>query len=603
MDLVIDNVTRGSRRHAYKESSWLTRWAYSADHTGEIKALNSINYIYSTNEIKYKYDQKTKFHEFIAKRPYLIDKVTKNGCIIWDSANYDYEYGSKVIVGENKDGGRLFRVYFQHEVLTSLSDSDSSAISFPKFTPQPKPRPSNLLSIDIQHKFTTDQVIYTYNAADDTHSFVAVAPYSFKEIHKSGLIVWEHEQGDYPNEALITHDEMGKPVLRVFLNKPLEVVKHAKRPQIAKTAQSTGPVLRAPTPRHGRVETEIIKIVRPNRPRVDPLPVPPTESERETPSETPETEVESQFEVESEVRSDSESEIELQPKAKPTTTPKTIPLDDADTETEVEVKVKQRPKVEGLAKPITVPPKAGLLDMRPVELNLESKYSTFCFDYTQHDNVGTYTPKNGYAVIRVRWTNKFLIFGTDVMIWRSYSPDMYANKVVFTGISNVANTLKLYLNNGETKVFCKTTDKQIWQEEKDVVPDPPDELDLDPRLLDIDIENFSNSVVYDIRYNNEEAGKLNYVYSPKRTYLFKSVRQDSYVIWKAAHISECASIVHVIRYTFPDIVNLMIIMPDGNRRLYVKTIPKICRLPTWKEQSVEPLNKRLMNQIKRVVPF
>ncbi|BAM40568.1 uncharacterized protein TOT_020000823 [Theileria orientalis strain Shintoku] len=591
-----------------------------------------IKNLFSTNEINYKYDKRANFHEFIAKQPYLIDKVTRNGRIIWDSANYDYEYGSKVVVGENNAGGRLFRVYFPHETGPIFSDSGSSCKSIPKAAPQEAPRLTKLLNIDIKYKFTTNEVLYTYNETDDTHTFRAVEPYVFNQIYKNGVIVWEYEQGAYPNEALVTRDEAGRPMLRVFFNKPPEVAKHDYRPQISKPVQYRGPVLRAPIPTHERVQTEIIKIVRPP-PKVDPIPIPDTETERETEPDTQlETELESQFESESDgiprskrltktkkLHIDTESEPEVEVEEKPSLKVEDQPRPKVDERPKPKVVERPRPKVEEYPRPkveeyprpkvaaqpkrMAVVPKAGLLDMRPVELNVDYRYSTFCFDYTQYDNVGTYIAKEGYAIIVVRLTYKFLIFGTDVVIWRSRSPELYATKVVLTGISNVANTLTLYLNNGETKTYKKSSDRQIWLEADEVAPEEPDPLDLDPSLLDIDIDNFSKSIVYDIRYVDDEAGKINYVYAPKKKYLFKSVRQESYIVWKAADKSECASIVHVVRYTFPDIINLMIMTPDGNRRLYVKNIPRLCKLPTWKEASIDPINKRIMSQIRRVVPF
>ncbi|UKK01765.2 phosphoinositide 5-phosphatase [Theileria orientalis] len=766
---------------------------------GDALTVVEIKNQFSTNEIKYRYDPETKFHEFIARNPYLIDKVTKKGRIIWDSANFDYEYGSKVVLGECIGGNRLFRVYFPHELVSSPSDSDAPGISLPKSTPQT----SYLLTFDIQDKFTTDKVIYTYDETYDTHRFVSVYPYVFSQIHKNGLIVWEYVEGDYPNEALIFRDDNGKSILRVFLNKPPEIVKHVKRPQLPKHIEPSGPVIKAHMPSHPRVQTEVVKILTPGAPSVDPMSVPtsetergssaetereslaeterespaeseresPAESERQSPAETDrgsttetehesphrsvlkpevvkihkpgaprvdpisipttesergsiretglksdvvkmvkpgaprvdpismpttetdrgsiretvlkpevvkivkpgpirvgpipvpatetdresapqtdlETEVETQFQPgtddepesvseievpakskheeldsvsEFEVRTkaklykklESESEIDVPSKSKvykkrESETEIDVPIKTkhhkkSETEPEIEVKVKPRQKFEIIDKRMAFKPKAGVLDLRPVELNLDYKYSTFCFDYTQYNNVGTYIPKEGYAFIVVRFTYKFLIFGTDVVIWRSYSPDLYATKVVFSGISKVANTVKIFLNNGETKVFCKKTDRQIWKEEEDAVPDLPDMLDLDPRLLDIDIENFSRSIVYDIRFiDDHDVGKLNYVYYPKKKYLFKSVMQDSYVIWKARDISECVSVVHVNRYTFPDIINLIIMTPNGNRRLFIKTIPRLCKLPTWKEESLEPLNKRLIKRFRRVVPL
>ncbi|UVC54638.1 hypothetical protein MACJ_003603 [Theileria orientalis] len=153
----------------------------------------------STDDVYYEYNESKGTHIFTPNHGCLVKKVFKGGKILWDSKDFNYQYGEHVYVGTNEYSEPVFRVYFPRaEILLDPQEHD------------PK-----MVSVDLKHKHSNGFFTYNYNAQLQTHTFTPNPPYVFYRATKGDQVVWKHETGEYPERLLIVPDEHGQSVLRL----------------------------------------------------------------------------------------------------------------------------------------------------------------------------------------------------------------------------------------------------------------------------------------------------------------------------------------------------------------------------------------------------
>ncbi|UKJ89164.2 hypothetical protein MACJ_002411 [Theileria orientalis] len=143
---------------------------------------------------------------FTPNQGYLINKVTKRDAVLWDSKDYGNQYGSQVFVGVGEKGNRVFRVYFPRPL---------EAIHLEPRRPleagTTKPR---LVTLDIGNRRSTHEVDYEYDEKHRTHTFTPNKGYLIHDVMRKGKLMWECENGVYPETVLILPDKNGDPLLR-----------------------------------------------------------------------------------------------------------------------------------------------------------------------------------------------------------------------------------------------------------------------------------------------------------------------------------------------------------------------------------------------------
>ncbi|BAM41605.1 conserved hypothetical protein [Theileria orientalis strain Shintoku] len=82
-------------------------------------------------------------------------------------------------------------------------------------------------------------------------------------------------------------------------------------------------------------------------------------------------------------------------------------------------------------------------DLTKAYLNNDSTTSTCPCDYTQLNNVGTYISRKGYIFTKVKYSgNSCFFFGSDVVIWESDIPELYAKRSM-----SLRSTISKYIND------------------------------------------------------------------------------------------------------------------------------------------------------------
>ncbi|UKJ88552.1 hypothetical protein MACJ_001795 [Theileria orientalis] len=175
----------------------------------DLELLNlDVNVKRTTDE--YKYTEEDGVHRFIAKGNRSFFAASKRGTTFW-TAKDEKEYGKKIVI-RKVNGESRFRVYFAAD--TPETEDEKAAKSEEEADHEPSTQ--NLIVLNVKNKESTDEYLYDYDEVDDVHTFTAVSPYMFGIVYKGKAVVWQTEDGRYPNVAMVLKDDQGEPFLRVF---------------------------------------------------------------------------------------------------------------------------------------------------------------------------------------------------------------------------------------------------------------------------------------------------------------------------------------------------------------------------------------------------
>ncbi|UKJ90654.2 hypothetical protein MACJ_001588 [Theileria orientalis] len=151
--------------------------------------------------------------------------------------------------------------------------------------------------------------------------------------------------------------------------------------------------------------------------------------------------------------------------------------------------------------------------------NIRYNYDTYVYTNKFDNGVRTFTPKTGFSFNGVRDGN--------TQIWSTSNEKEYANKVVSAERYSGFLDVKIYLANGNKKLFVKESDNEGWKE--------IDITKLNPEPVDINYEHETHS------YKNEYKGYYR-KFTAKKGFTFSSAYDCIYgnkvEIWKANNESE-----------------------------------------------------------------
>ncbi|UVC49905.1 hypothetical protein MACK_003523 [Theileria orientalis] len=190
------HTSTGSREHNHTQ---LLNDKRVSEQTETCLISVNINERESTDEVCYQYNELNDTHTFTPNHGCLIKKVIKGTRVLWDSKDFDYQYGTHVFVGVNEHSEPVFRVYFPR----------------PEIVVDPQELDPKLVSVDLKQKHSNRFFSYKYDKKLQTHTFTPNPPYVFYRATKGDHVIWRHESGEYPERLLIVPDEYGHSMLRV----------------------------------------------------------------------------------------------------------------------------------------------------------------------------------------------------------------------------------------------------------------------------------------------------------------------------------------------------------------------------------------------------
>ncbi|BAM42432.1 uncharacterized protein TOT_040000799 [Theileria orientalis strain Shintoku] len=227
----------------------------------------------SDDTYAYLWDQNKYAHVFIPRSPFIVNNITDSGNVAWTynggkypkeiriafdqqnnpSLELDFDSDSEaepqpspVAAPQARPAGQPASKSFELEsegesdleVVTPSSRAPSSqpvqAQSQPSAVQQnsesgsrlPAPQPlkqkipqkgqTQLVSVDITHYASTNEVDYSYFQVEDIHRFLCKEGFLIYELKKGDRVKWRYQQGEYPNRVLLLKDENNAPVIRVL---------------------------------------------------------------------------------------------------------------------------------------------------------------------------------------------------------------------------------------------------------------------------------------------------------------------------------------------------------------------------------------------------
>ncbi|BAM40601.1 uncharacterized protein TOT_020000856 [Theileria orientalis strain Shintoku] len=273
----------------------------------------------SNDQYRYEYKFYKLSHTFIAEPGHLIEKVTFQDSVLWDSKDYGNCYSNQVFVGRDEKGKKVFRIYFptdapkicatflpepvkDYETVEGRESESKYEKLHESIPPKPKRRQSvyypllnrlyqpstgpqtfqdpesyyemgpgremkpeeklkaelgpesesaggidiqhirsilkdiqrkigsvtppipepktestkpKLVTLEVKNKKSTEEIDYEYDEKHRTHTFTPNKGYLIHDVTRKGKVMWECENGVYPERVLIFLDANGEPALRL----------------------------------------------------------------------------------------------------------------------------------------------------------------------------------------------------------------------------------------------------------------------------------------------------------------------------------------------------------------------------------------------------
>ncbi|UKK02133.2 hypothetical protein MACK_001488 [Theileria orientalis] len=217
----------------------------------------------------------------------------------------------------------------------------------------------------------------------------------------------------------------------------------------------------------------------------------------------------------------------------------------------------------------------------PMSVDIEFKFSTYLFDYQRHNNLGTYTPKEGFIIAKVRRNDKFYCKGSDVTIWQTHDSRIYSTMVNVLSDTRVV----IHLNDGRTLFYKRGFDSQWFRIDKSTY----DPIDWNHLLIDLDLASRRSTQYYEFFSYSNYVGrrKGTYLYVAREKFRFKSVYNNRTIIWAAYTEKECAYKVGVYR-AIGGTEQVTIFLLNGETRTYIRQLYGLGVGSNWYEDIIMP---------------
>ncbi|UKJ90333.2 hypothetical protein MACJ_001265 [Theileria orientalis] len=217
----------------------------------------------------------------------------------------------------------------------------------------------------------------------------------------------------------------------------------------------------------------------------------------------------------------------------------------------------------------------------PISVDIEFKFCTYLFDYHRHNNLGTYTPKEGFIFARIKRNDRFYCMGSDVIVWQTHDPKVYSTKVNVLGDTRVV----IHLNDGRTLFYKRGFDSQWFRIDKSSY----NPIDWNHLLIDLDLSSRRSTQYYEyFAYTNYMGRrKGTYLYVAREKFKFKSVFNNRTTIWAAYTDKECAYKVGVYR-AIGGTEQMTVFLLNGKTRTFVRQLYGCGMGSDWYEDIIMP---------------
>ncbi|UVC54085.1 hypothetical protein MACJ_003417 [Theileria orientalis] len=434
----------------------------------------------------------------------------------------------------------LLFVYTKFIIFTETSPSrfiDCQSRTFLRKKEQTEPESPCLVRVDIKNHFSTDEIKYSYNSAQDSHTFTPISPCLIHTVTKGTRVLWDSEHKEYGTSVFVGTNYQGERIFRVYFSKYIpqpEFVTQSKKPDEnvstedfddylivlnVKNRQTTDRIeygydsttgthtFRALGPYlFGAVVKGDLLVWKAEQPFY-----PNTALVFKGPNDEPLIRLYFPFNLE----------------------PPLITHFIPETRAQKMDRKRKSHIYESIA------------SKTPISLDVDYEWSTHLWHYAKENNTATYIPKEGYTFGQVEDVKGIGVSKKEAVIWKAREVLEYSTMVTYEHSKSIVT---VYSANGTKRSFRKHernrwSEEYSYQYEPGLVKETCALVDLDIKEKGLkDLYEFSSSVANDPL----QTGKS--TYKARTGFKFDIVRRGHEIIWRAKNQTEFSSKVCVNRY-------------------------------------------------------